>query len=476
MGCARSCARAALGRDKDAGPNERDGVERDGVRFPVRKSKNVIAMPEGSDARPEHLGTVEASAKARPPWPGYAGATGRPQRSAPYAPQPTASEGELLLAALAKGPELHTEAEGALVVCRVRYSGNPDQGFKALAGATAPDLDVELSLTPGLPQLTLHGPEDRHEMFLALPLMTLKKTGHLRLHVYDRDELGRDDLGEVGMDAAAWPTRATRGDLTADCAAADREQVEVALTKALTEADKALSALGNDPQIMPADPTFGVGGTEGALARAVEPAARLVGWADPRVQRRLTWAERVRGALLEQARAQIEADWAKASHEADVFTGSTKLRTEVLAFSCAVAPKLGSAVQFQLSPEERQQQLCEISVSVRNVGPESVHAKAFFGDFFPMGWKPVLALADGTTTPARLVGIKKGEAEEAEDGSVDPTEQAVLRFIANATAGQDGATKARLFIAHGAGGVVDFRLPAVAAAASTPAASGSHSR
>jgi hypothetical protein len=93
-----------------------------------------------------------------------------------------------------------------------------------------------------------------------------------------------------------------------------------------------------------------------------------------------------------------------------------------------------------------------------------------------MGWKPVLALADGTTTPARLVGIKKGEAEEAEDGSVDPTEQAVLRFIANAAAGQDGATKARLFIAHGAGGVVDFRLPAVTAAASTPAASASHSR
>lgn len=470
MGCARSCTRAGLGRGKDAGPEDRDGV-----RFPVRKSKNVIAIPEGVDTRPERLGTVEASAKARPRWPGYGGAT-RAQRSAPYAPQPTATEGELLLAALAKGPELHAEAEGALVVCRVRYSGNPDQGFKALAGATAPDLDVELSLTPGLPQLTLHGPEDRHEMFLALPLMTLKNSGHLRLHVYDRDELGRDDLGEVSMDATAWPTRAMRGDLTADCAAADRERVEMALTKALADADQALAGLGKDPQIMPSDPTFGVSGIEGALARAIEPAARLVGWADPRVQRRLTWADRVRASLLEQARAQIEADWAKAKTEGDVYTGSTKLRAEVLGFSCAAAPKLGSAVQFQLSPEERQQQLCELTVSVRNVGPESVHAKAFFGDFFPMGWKPVLALADGTTVPARLVGIKKGEAEETEDGSVDPTDQAVLRFIADAAAGDDGATKARLFIAHGAAGVVDFRLPSAAPAPSPPAAAGSHSR
>jgi hypothetical protein len=437
-----------------------------GRPFPVRKTKNVIAAPEGTDARPERLGTISDSDKARPSWPGYAEPSGQ-VRGLPYAPQPTSTEGEQLLAALAKGPGIRSEAEGALIVCRVRYDGNPDQGFKFLAGATAPDLDAEISLNPLLPQLTVHGPEDRHDMFVALPLMTLKKAGRLRIHAYDRDELGREDLGQIAMDATLFPTRATAGDLVVDCAAADRDQVEAALVPALAETDAALLRIATDPSIRLADPTFGLYPTEAELGRAIAPAARLVGWSDTRVQRRIAWAERVRGALLEQAKAQIQADWAQSSSEADVFTGSTKIHAQLVSLSCGKSPTLGSTVAFHLSADDKRRQRCELVVTAHNIGPEAASAKAFFGDFFPSGWKPVVALADGTTVPARLVGIKKGDAEESEDDSLGPDEHGTLRFIADMAAAPDSPTPGKLFITHGGGGLVALRLPPAAAPAAS---------
>jgi hypothetical protein len=268
VGCCPPCKKDTKG-DEDASAASVEPIA----------SASEVSLGPGDDTPPERWSSPAESKAAAPSW----------SKVLWYAPQVPVKLAEEWFEAGSQTP--FPESEESMAVCRVHYAGDPDQGLNAAFRSNAPDLSVRVKL-PG--DLSLHaaGPEDNHSMLVTVPLLARGALATIELSLIDRDPLGWDDLDTLKV---PMPPRgeAREGQSSATCLLVPREVVEGEVRRMCSNADVKLESQGKALSANLSHQMLGSLGLGSDLEKAIEPLASLVGWADPRVRRRVAWATRI---------------------------------------------------------------------------------------------------------------------------------------------------------------------------------------
>lgn len=402
-----------------------------------------VAIGPGDDRPPERWTTPAESLKAAPPWAledprGYNPKAER-QNYAPQFP-------DALFTAAPKAGVVEPD-EQVLLACVVSYAGSCDGGFKRFFGADFPELDVEMVIGRA-GKLVGHGGEDQRAIEVSIPLVSLAPADRLLFHVFDRDDGGsRDNLGVVTLTPRSL---ARKQDPAIECRVLGREAVEAKLASEIAEVDKKLDQLA-DVAPAPYEETLGMEVLQSSLRGPLTRLAGLVGWADPRVARRLTWASRIE-ARMGEARARFvneEADRLSRSARFTYFSHATEV--EAAGITCgkdAVKPYAKEIAIAQRHRSDRGPLGCILRIRAANVGEEVLTLDRDY----PFSWKAFVARSDGQGQKAHVLTIEGPELKRSDD-AWDPlilppgaTGTVVLGLSADIQPEGDGAPRPRLIV------------------------------
>jgi hypothetical protein len=372
---------------------------------PPRSTK--VEIGPGDDRAPERWSSPEESLKAKPAWSRWPFYTPESEKKS-YAPQLDERVAGTLFEAFATGSDPAPDSSGEiLLVCSIHYSGHCDGGLKGLFNSDRPELDAEIALRPGA-SLLASGPEDDRSMFVSIPLVSLKPTEKLAIHLFDRDGgSSRDDLGITRLTGRQLTTKA-KGDTAIDCRRIPRAIVEEQLTKELATVDQAISELA-DPKPAPTNEALNVEHLRFLLRQSVQRIAALVGWADPRVTRRLEWIGRVEARKIEVAKELINREADVRARRAHVTHRGSKFMVEVADLQCGPALVKPYAEQIaKISRMDEEAQIgCLLRVHAQNLGQETFSPETTF----VFGWGAVVGFSDGQTRKAHMLTVEGPEAK-----------------------------------------------------------------
>lgn len=293
------------------------------------------------------------------------------------------------------------DSEESMAVCRVSYDGTPDQGLKGIFNSSAPDLSVTVKL-PGKVQLHAAGPEDSHHMMLSVPLLTKPAPAQLELELVDRDGVGWDTLDTVKVPLPPQG-EARNKDSHAACVLVPRDEVETRLPSAVSLTDKALERASETVSAELSSQMLGALSLHSELEKALSPMASLVGWADPRVRRRIDWAGRI-VARHRQLCAEL------AAHEAPSRQRSATLNhqwanwsLEVIGWECSA----GVTNRYPPRHGDQDPTGCVVALGARHDGERPAGFSTF--DRFVSG---ELVHADGEVSPMWAVASTPDEGLE----------------------------------------------------------------
>lgn len=314
VGCSRVKRWAKRGHTPP--PDDTEDTDTGARRPPVR-------MPDGSDAAPAKPLDPAESAKAAPSW----------NRGAGYAPVLYQAEAAEVFASTPPGP---VTATPGLLVCKLETSRRPDGGFKALFGTSLPDLDLE-AMIAGY-RVAAHGPEDRAFAYLTAPLVKLDTATTITVHVFDRDELGRDDLDSVGATPRdTLPFEGVAEGHTLTCSHLTGAAFESRLAARIAKTDRELGVTAADIHASVGEPRLGRQVVESTCRRGEETLAAWMGWADARVARRRAWCEAMRARHREVAREVVDRERARAPRSATVATSHDRFEARAERITCDAA-------------------------------------------------------------------------------------------------------------------------------------------
>jgi hypothetical protein len=267
----------------------------------------IVALAPGSDAAPSAYTTLAESAEKRPSW-----WVGRRPLEAPGGSSFAALEAALV-------PARPGALTNGFVACTVRYGAATD----AIPFREGADLYGTLRL--GARSLSFSGAS------VSAPLVKLAVGDRVAVSARDSDILFDDDLGAATTTyAGVVPFEAKRGHLTLRCGALEPARLEPVVAEHLRLADRAIDKAVRGLRFDRDAWDWGakLSGLPDAES-AIDDVAALVGFADPRVERRVDW--------LERARARLEAEAIPIVEE---------LRRAAASEVTIGAPKLG-AVSFE---------------------------------------------------------------------------------------------------------------------------------
>lgn len=220
-----------------------------------------------------------ASKKARPEWATEdLGVT--PDAFAPQLSQP--------LDVFVRSEPFAGPLDRTFVICRFQTFNKHD----TFAGD---DLHVRAKLGD-VPEVRANGPEDANLGFASAPLVTLRSGDKLRFEVYDRDVFSMPTITKATTVFAAPFSYVDEGAAVECRALTDKSLAETTKTYG-AKADTAIAKVASN-RVDPYSPEWSADRyvTAGAQ-RATEDVAALLGWADPRAQRRVTALDAAKRSL-----------------------------------------------------------------------------------------------------------------------------------------------------------------------------------
>ncbi|MFO0554450.1 MAG: hypothetical protein U0271_39070 [Polyangiaceae bacterium] len=401
---------------------------------PDRSAREALAP--GDDHAVPSSQTWQASKDARPSW----------SRTDRYAP---AMMHDVDLFAEAKAEVRADKLRDALIVCRMTTTRNADV-------FTAGELFGTLSV----------GALPRHEyenakgyLVVSFPLAALDRGASISIGVTDKDIIFDDSLGGVTLKyAGVLPLSGASNGVSLECRGLLRQAVEALAAEAMSSADKAVRQASADYEVDAAEFDWGFTNTGVLSAKtAVEDLAALLGWADPRVARRLAWLEAV-FARVEREIASVAASIAAGapSEAALPFAGraSTAPRVRMTGYECgAGAAEVVSARAHPFARKRLTGSTCLVRVELAS-GDARVEQ--------PVGVLPVafqLVLESGRVVDLDLVDIDSQTRDDFGRGTIEPQKTGTLLLAASQT-----VTRPVLFRARSAGQIVALAVSARGAA------------
>ncbi len=284
------------------------------------------AKPPAEPA-PAQLGSPAASKAAAPGWwMRWPRIKQRPE----YAPQPH-SPGELFDAADEKPGQLESIAD-ALLACRLEAGKFFEKkGVQLIEPGAFAEADLlaaaavkPASSAPGL-VTTARGKEDTNRMFFTVPLAKMARGDALVINVFDRDVMTVKAIEQLTLAFdGATPIRARGERAAAECRVLPRPWLEAQLAEKLKKLDAELETY--DDRYHPHLPGRGLTHEIGPAAHGdflrgrIDQAAALVGWDDPRINKRVKRLQAIVARfdaelkrLLHQTRATLPAPGAWAT-------------------------------------------------------------------------------------------------------------------------------------------------------------------
>lgn len=279
-----------LGAKHGAATTEKEAVTTNATASSGSADANRTAPVEDDDPIPPPSSYL-ASLKARPSWGRFEdGVAGAPTEQ--FAPQLSRP-----LDVFVRSAPIAGDVERAFVICRFQSFNHHD----AFAGD---DLHVRAKLA-ALPEVAADGPEDANLGFASAPLVTLKKGDPLAFEVYDRDVFGMAVITKASATFAAPFTYVDTG-AAVECRALAGAALTDAVRSYGQKADVAVAKVAKD-RVDPYSPDWSADhGDRQSAERATGDVAALLGWVDPRTQRRVAGLEAATDALDAQ-RARVFA-------------------------------------------------------------------------------------------------------------------------------------------------------------------------
>jgi hypothetical protein len=368
--------------------------------------KTKVDISPGDDRAPERWTSAEESLKAKPQWPLPPWHTPESEKKS-YAPQLDEQVSATLFEA---SPPSSDPAPGSsdeiLLVCSIEFSGHCDGGLKGLFFADGPDLDLEIAVRPTATLLAA-GPEDDRSMFASIPLLSLKPADKLALHLYDRDGgSSRDDLGTTRLTGRQLTTKG-KSDTSIECRRILRAIIEEQVTKELAVVDKAIDEIA-DPKPVLTD-TLGLEHVQFVIRRSVTRIAALVGWADPRVTRRLEWGRRIEARMIEVAKDFINSEADVRPRRASFKHRGNIVTVELADLQCgpALVKPYAESIAKISQMDETSPIACLLRVHAQNLGQETLSPE----NTFIFGWAAVVASSDGQLRKAHMLTFEGPEAK-----------------------------------------------------------------
>jgi hypothetical protein len=312
-----------------------------------------------------------ASLKARPSWGRFEDdVAGNTEQFAPQPSQP--------LDLFVRSTPLTGNVDRAYVICRF-------QSFNKHDSFAGDDLHVRAKFA-SMPQVAADGPEDANLGFASAPLVTLTEKDKVKLEVYDRDVFGMETITKATVSFAA-PFNHVDDGAAVECRSLTGAPLAEAVRTYGAKADVAIAKVAKD-KVDPYSPEWSADRYDQAAAeRATADVAALLGWADPRTQKRI--------ARIDAAMSKLDGERAQAFrtlHEA------ARDRVTFDRFDV----KLG-----KVDCSGEAEAACTIHLSVTNHEKEALHFGAFLS--------PFAYVADAHSRPVRATGggdIAPGATQE----------------------------------------------------------------
>ncbi|MDC3958905.1 hypothetical protein [Polyangium jinanense] len=349
------------------------GPEAAASKLPASPATEKPPAPPPLEPIPERLGTPASSRAKKPIW---------SMASESYAPQPTDRHA---LFVASSGP---LQGEQVGLICRLGINTKNHGDFDGEA-----DLSVDVSITQGkeVVRCRAGGPEDTMEMWFSVPLVTLEKGAKVRVTSIDRDLVFDDGIERVAATFnGSYPLTAKGRVSQLECRPLGRELVERHLEQPRNVADKALATMeAVRPDLSERYFGLGMGGDSGAWSArsAIENLAGLVGWDDPRVERRVerlaAQEKRIKdelGAAVEAMRGKLEAPADGPTPMAD---GGIAVRVTSYACGPDVAKKYRKHVAFK-TRDEFKERPCVLGFDVVNHTGAPLEVDEFQGRIGPL--------------------------------------------------------------------------------------------
>jgi hypothetical protein len=341
----------------------------------------------GNDGPPSVRPTPEESSAAAPPW--------SPANPAMKAPGDEA----LFEAAAGERPV----GDALALACDAHYAGNPHAWF-IFSGSL--HLDGSFRVADRDPVL-VHNGVDGHDLFFL--------SGPVALHPGDRIGVKLSEEGKALESVSATvaerlPARAERGLASIECRGLDAARVEEVLAPVLSRIDDELMKIAEGVAPRPGEAEFGLASSLKPTRDALREAAVLVGWADPRVLRRVARERAIEDRFASKNRLLVKELAARALPEV-VLDG--RLAVHAMRFARDAATLAAYARADHESGGALARARCALLVTVRNTGRTAAPLGHIDG-----AW---LAFASGKTRP--LVAI-------ASDGSGAALPRSAERLLA----------------------------------------------
>lgn len=313
---------------------------------------------------------------------------------------------------------------GALLICSVDVGGPTDNpGLFDL-----PDLTTVLTFGKN-PRVELRGSEDTSGMYIASAQATLTPGDSIRATVIDRDFLRDRTIGSVrGTYKGTLPWKGKAGRATVECRALVGPKLDAALTERLAGCDQALTEVAPRVAFQPEleDLGFLDSGLTWARTALRRPAA-LVGWADPRVQRRLEWMRRIEQPFVAAAKQFLAETLAKTPPAtALVPIVPMQLRGRVEQWTCDpddVKRAVRSAGRFRRS-YAKERGGCVLRLRIENTGAREFVVDSFMTEIEGIA-TPRLVLENGDMIPLAGLAIE-GHRPDSGDHTLAPGETGIV--------------------------------------------------
>jgi hypothetical protein len=325
------------------------GADSHGTSVSTGPTGNLVSEPPRAslpDEPPAQPSTPTASLRARPSWGKLDNVRSGNEVLTEYAPQ-LDKPNEIFMAAAPLGSN---DVERGLLVCRVQTFAKAD----TFAGD---DLQVRVAFG-STPLMANDGPEDANLGFVSAPLASLKKGNTVRFEVFDRDVWSLQDITRPQVTWNGGALTVLDPGATIECRGLSGESLNNLASVHAAEADQLVSRLQRsklDGEF--ADwkyPSFAVVEAQ----RGVGNVAALVGWDDPRVQRRVGSFDAALASVNAQRAVTFDGLNARATGAATI----GKITASNPRMSCA---PLGDS--------------CTVKVTVKNDGTRPVSLVAYNG-------------------------------------------------------------------------------------------------
>jgi hypothetical protein len=366
--------------------------------FPTRPA-HVIDIAPGDDAPPAKPRTPADSLAAAPKGEkdrGYAPALGQAD-AMPLFQRATSANRDG-----ATGP--------GLLVCEVGTDKAVDNGLKGLFGSQAADLDFEIQVKGQ--SLKQSGPEDRQTAYVTLPLLSLDPGDVLSIHMWDRDNGGRDDVGPVSSKYGGKLPFSGSGDGNQNhlvCGHIPQGEVDSLLASVLAAADKKLGETADKLKATAGQADFGLATVTATCDASLGTIAAHVGWGDPRLDRRTEWCARITKRMEELVQSFVDEKRRSALAETDVVTDGITFHLGPARRECKPGGVKAAVKKFgvHLFGDEEARLTCMIHVPIVDKGPGALSVSGFHATT-----RPALSLAavsaTGRTPRTRLFGVDGG--------------------------------------------------------------------